>query len=729
MTQQEQNVLLFENELAASRQKLNRLIQELHLPFDENTGKIVQDKIALMAAELRHMEAQLQILKSSLETDGAQNHAAPVIPEESPKPQAVRPMQQPGPGGKANLEDVFGRNLMGVFASVLIFIGMILFGMIVVPALSEKMKIFCMYLVSFSVTAAGVALMKKSPRNKFFVSLAGLGVGGLFLSLMMSNVYFHLFGDLLTYILLLGWAAGTIVLSRFERKCSGAGAKINVFGIIGQLGVMISVVMGCALCAKEEDSVKFFMLTAYHFIAVAAFHCGIGGLSRNGDGVLVFSRNYRAQNHVFKLLTIWILVLSYILYIKTPNSSYAMMTMAEFLITLVLFLTAAADLWTAYKEEKTTGFGCAWYHGLMGAYALSGVMLFLQYGAFRLPEILLSCALCAALLLLVESRAGRYKAAAQIPLFLTAFLLLLGIRASAGILYILLGTIPLMAVGAWRNNRTYFIAGTASVYLWAFGCFFVYPVTFQTAAAVTACTVAYLWFRNKTEERAVRIAGYPIILLAAAVIFSTFLADALFPAGHGIRHLKGIAAFSIAGVFHIFMTRKHQFAGRNEKIMARVINALLMFLGCDAISCHEIPLLPIVIAVGVFTVNSGEILAEAEERGGNDRRKYWVMAYIMLKYTILLMVILNSFDTPGFLISIALLVFAVVSVVSGFLKRKKGYRLYGLVLSMVSIFKLVMVDAGMEDTVTGAASFLLCGLLCFAISFLYNKIQKEYFDD
>ena len=102
----------------------------------------------------------------------------------------------------------------------------------------------------------------------------------------------------------------------------------------------------------------------------------------------------------------------------------------------------------------------------------------------------------------------------------------------------------------------------------------------------------------------------------------------------------------------------------------------------------------------------------------------------MMKYTILLMVILNSLQTPEFMISIALLIFAVLSIIVGFWKRKKGYRLYGLVLSMLSIFKLIMLDANvMKDAITGSVSFIICGLLCFAISFIYNKIQKEYFDD
>jgi len=759
MTQQEINILNFENELAASRQRLNNLIYALNLPNDENTRRLMRTKIDLMTNELHHMEIQLQLLKSSLENQptpqpvqtGSLTHPVsqpagqPIsqpLSQSIPQPQ---PLKHPGAQTfsrqtkNTNLEDIFGRNLMGIFASVLIFIGMVLFGMVIVPSLSDEMKIFCMYLVSFTVIAAGMAFMKKAPANKFFISLTGLGIGGLFISLIMSNVYFHLFGDLLTYILLLGWAAGTILLSKYERNLSGTEPKINIFEIIGQLGVMISVILGCILCAIEQDFVKFLMLVIYHLIAMAAFHLKSVRLFQKGHDIPVFVKIYKIQNHIFKIITILILVLSYKIYMKAPGSSFAVMTMEEIFITLLLVLTITADLFVAYKEEKTADLTCLCYHSFIVIYALLGIMLILQFGTRRLPEVLLSYALCVILLLVVESQKNKHKIAAQIPLFLIALFSLISIEAAAGIIYLLFGTILLLLVGMWKKNSTYLVTGIASLYLWVFGYLIMYTITLQTIIAVTLCTGTYLYLRNRTEETSIRIAGYPIILLAVESVFSTFSVDIknLLMENYTwdarffeIEHFKAIIAFSIAGVFHIWMTKKNSFENRNEKIVARAINAIIMLAGCKAISYHELSLLPILIAIGVFTLNSKEILADEEQKNGSDKKKYWIMAYILLKYTILLTVILTSFQTPEFMISISLLIFAVLSIIAGFWKRKKGYRLYGLVLSMLSIFKLIMLDANiMRDAVTGSISFIICGLLCFSISFIYNKIQKEYFDD
>lgn len=777
MTQQEINILNFEYELGLTRQRLNNLIYELSLPNDENMKKMMQSKIDLMTNELHHMETQLQLLKSGLEANMTNEHIPLVMPEKQPLPQTESPKQpvsqhidqpmpqpvnqhtdqpmpqpvlQPAPqplpqtgertfseqNESANLEDIFGRNLMGIFASVLIFIGMILFGMVIIPKLSDETKIFCMYLVSFSVIAVGMACMRKSPANKFFISLTGLGTGGLFISLIMSNVYFHLFGDLMTYILLLFWAAGTILLSKFEKNLSGMEPQINVFEIIGQLGVMISVILGCILCAREADLVKFLMLVIYHLIAMTAFHCGNVSLSRKAHGASVFATEYRLQNYIFKIMTILILVFSYIVSMVTPKDSYAAMTIEEFFITLFLVLTIAENLFAAYKEEKISDLACMCYHIFMGAYALLGIMLILQFRLLNLPEVLLSYALCVILILLVELQENKYRLGAQIPLFLIALLSLLSTKAAAGAIYLLLGTVLLLLVGIWRKNSAYLITGIVSIYPWALCYFVLYKITLEIVIAVTLCAGTYLYVRNKTEDKTVRLAGYPIILLVVATVFSTFSTDMKdLLAEHywldewlsELKHFKTIISFSIAGIFHICMARRNSFEDETEKVIARIINVILMLIGCKAISYHELYLLPIGIAIGIFTLNSKEILEAEERRNSSNSRKYLVMAYILLKYTILLMVILYSFQTPAFIVSISLLIFAVLSIIAGFLKRKKGYRLYGLTLSMISIFKLTMLDITTKDAVTGSISFITCGLLCFAISFIYNKIQKEYF--
>ena len=72
-----------------------------------------------------------------------------------------------------------------------------------------------------------------------------------------------------------------------------------------------------------------------------------------------------------------------------------------------------------------------------------------------------------------------------------------------------------------------------------------------------------------------------------------------------------------------------------------------------------------------------------------------------------------------------MLLFAAGSIVFGFYKNYKSFRVYGLILSMVSIFKLVLFDVTNKSALYNAVGFLVCGLICFGISFLYNKIENR----
>ncbi|MBP5178801.1 MAG: hypothetical protein J6066_04445, partial [Lachnospiraceae bacterium] len=62
----------------------------------------------------------------------------------------------------------------------------------------------------------------------------------------------------------------------------------------------------------------------------------------------------------------------------------------------------------------------------------------------------------------------------------------------------------------------------------------------------------------------------------------------------------------------------------------------------------------------------------------------------------------------------------------GFIYKLKGLRIYGLVLSLVCVVKLVMIDISYENTIGHALSFFLSGVLCFVISAIYSYVEKKY---
>ena len=76
-------------------------------------------------------------------------------------------------------------------------------------------------------------------------------------------------------------------------------------------------------------------------------------------------------------------------------------------------------------------------------------------------------------------------------------------------------------------------------------------------------------------------------------------------------------------------------------------------------------------------------------------------------------------------VGIVLRVLAVLLILFGFWKSRKPVRIYGLILVLVSICKLILLDISYGKLELRAFSFLICGVICFGISFLYNRMDKN----
>lgn len=96
-----------------------------------------------------------------------------------------------------------------------------------------------------------------------------------------------------------------------------------------------------------------------------------------------------------------------------------------------------------------------------------------------------------------------------------------------------------------------------------------------------------------------------------------------------------------------------------------------------------------------------------------------------LKMTIVSIVIVHRFTDVGYVYSAVTLAVALALVILGFALSKKSIRIYGLVVMGISIFKLVFFDISLSTTIEKAVVYLTCGLLCFAIGFVYSKLEEK----
>lgn len=240
-----------------------------------------------------------------------------------------------------------------------------------------------------------------------------------------------------------------------------------------------------------------------------------------------------------------------------------------------------------------------------------------------------------------------------------------------------------------------------------------------------AVYLTFLFVCRTTKENCFKILGYLLISLILTLLVhdSTYQFIKNYNTEHFITisyisEKAWLIPFFILALIHLTLNLLSYFG--TEKLIEYTmyaINAILMTVGCAALSCQPWKLVSIMITALLFFINSRSLLRYNQNTG----------YYIAFKYTVFMICVLHSYDVTNYIISICLLLFAIASIIIGYYRTSVAFRLYGLILSMISIFKLIMIDIRSlhASTLENAVSFFVSGLLCLAISFIYHKIDTN----
>lgn len=160
-----------------------------------------------------------------------------------------------------NFENWFGTRVFNVVASLLVFIGLILFGTLSYASLSDFAKVSVMFAVSGAVIAFGSVLSKKN-KSVFSLGLTGCGLGALFISILLSHIYFKIMSDIPALILLLIWGIFAIVMSKIFES--------TIISITAHLGMAVSVCISFGL-GFTPDKIAFLVVYQIASILVIIF--------------------------------------------------------------------------------------------------------------------------------------------------------------------------------------------------------------------------------------------------------------------------------------------------------------------------------------------------------------------------------------------------------------------------------------------------------------------------
>ncbi len=721
MNEKLNKMIYFEKRLIADRKQLLELMEESDLK-DEHAAKLLSYKLESFQKELQYLERQTTMLKNELtaqetlreqEIEAKVQEAKPQIVAE-PKVETVqesvkettakeirKPMVsvvlEPEPANasdKKDLEKTIGKSLMGIFASVLIFISLILFATLLLPYFNDTAKMITTYVVSFAFLGVGVWKLKKDPDNKFYIALTGCGMGALYISLLLSNMYFKVLGDIPLYVLIAIWGIGIGVFAKNRSK---------VFQVIGELGILISMIFGCALCADTGDADKFFVLTIYYMISSGAFY------------FLHYEKefNFNLLHHICNMISIIALMLTCFEF--ENEALYA----KEVWAVLVIALLSFAGTMTHKQEEDGAGFGILASIYLMVAYYITeGICA--NDNLFSAIVYFVGIPLLA----LLEWRKMECKEGKYIIQCVVTGMMMIGLAcwydvySYGGVPMLVL---PLLIAGFFLKNPIWKLGSLVSMFVYLFMGEPIGEVGhFLLLLLAAAAGFGMLYWKKEQYSSLYKCGLYIITLLILCTSFPN-LVDLL-----STEYIPGLFwPFVVIVVLNIVMSKsifaKNPNTNEPDCVpLYHFVNAILMVVGLVAIGENyggAYHFFFIVFTLAAFLLNSKNLLEK--------RDNMLAGIYVGIKFTVFLLIVLNSFDSANYVMSIASLLLAIGSIIIGFAGDYKSIRIYGLVLSMISIFKLIMIDISYANTLGHALSFFVSGVLCFVISLIYNHIDKK----
>ncbi|MFV0363672.1 MAG: DUF2339 domain-containing protein [Suipraeoptans sp.] len=611
---------------------------------------------------------------------------------------------------QGSMEGVFGKNVMGIVASLLIFIGLISFAVLIYDKIPDIAKSLLMFSVSIGIGAIGLFLSRKRS-STFSISLLGCGAGGLYISIIALHVVFDYVSDIAVYLLLLFWV---LILTFLREKF----IKHNMFRIICQLGVFISLML---VIGRQLSLIEYTLISIYAFVS-----CGIISFKRIKDNEVTILGDF-----ITGLIIMTLMFLGGDLFFFVSSSKIVVS------FNIILMLLYTLYLIRTYNKESSKNM-------VIYNVVLCFISIFYIVGVFGASErifeeenLICLCLLTLFLLIpllpgLLNKLRGDIEAVVFIPLILVLpFVWLTLIQSigdnSANGIWIL--AVPLIILGYRNKKRIYKITSMILLFVSLLSLWSQTTVTFsdvtwvkaqiivETIAVIICFGVVILFTLREQQNKRVmvfRIISHVGIIFAMCVIVDSFS----FEMAYSIKLIIISLLLAIPLILGFY--------GKIIGSVAVTISTSFIYLFILA----EISRVNELIVWNILFILIGLLYLFIDWRGlyHSYRKSSWLGWFIGIKATLLFSAALSNFvDTfrYSYILSVLFVLIACVCIFLGFKYTFKSLRVYGLVLTMLGVIKLVTLDISRLNSIIRVLALIVGGVLCFVISRLYNSASKR----
>lgn len=623
-------------------------------------------------------------------------------------------------------EAVVGKYLIGTLSAILIFVACASFASLVWDQISDVLKLSLMVGISGLISAAGFWLVKNK-RSPIAAVTLGIGAGSLFISILSANLAFSLIGDHITLLLAGLWAVSFLMASR--------GTELYFLTVIAYIGSLVTLLFGTTLMEGDSD---LFLLTVFALcIAIVMAVTSWKGrplyrqlntsLSMFSFSVLLFASLMDGFSSVEKMLGQYYtqVALVLILYVLL-NLLYKLLDQTKALPVYLIpsFLMSILSLFTLLYLSETyfnwTTVTCYW------------VFFFIH------------------LLELLFSRVFLKAIDKPLTIFYS-IILTLNYMFIGGELYNSPAGIVIIGLGLLLSDR---LLKKKTSELWVMTLIIVDalllligPKDYLICAFIGLAGVSMTYFILKEEVERQKTKHGEILKIMGLIIFVFTCFSVSYTAGELLHvdrlsgHLSTAIGYFLSASLVIFLIAKgyakgeklsidtsEELALKPEKRLKFAIHVVLIFLyglGLLEVKASDLLSVQLLMTFSVLAValtQTRELLLR--ENKDNLISGLWiVMKYLLLTWT----VIWSYFDygIDSVIYSVLGIAVAIISILVGFKLRVKSVRLYGLVLTLLMVAKFILVDLSQENSMTRVLALIVGGVLCFVISYIYNKVSTS----
>lgn len=628
-----------------------------------------------------------------------------------------------------NVEQFIGKNVMAIVASLLIFISIVILCGAVIPYMNDLIKTGLIFGVSTLFMVVGIGLMCYK-KNAWSITLTSCGLVSIYISAIASNVWLETLPDVGLYVITFMWAIIAVVLSK---------TYSSIFEVICIMGIMVSSFL-------DSTNYEFYCHSASNISPASTITLGLVGYiifligKEYKNSWLAIPKDIFVAIFSIRIVSTLMNIIDYTA--RNEHTQELVISSIAFIFMLILATGYNYIRHTKYNIHKAdfifTIISVIWI--LSTASQVMDIVTRKLEGTIICQAILIINTILALTYVWFTVKAYKDSDAIDIIKSILSFLAIaVWIYISYGDIVIthMIGFVPLIItielIGFRFKNIPLKIMG---LILFLISNFVNYTdryesehlgVTWQILLSIFtfACIMQLIqkfkeqytdWFKGVTL-----VAG----LIGTVIIrFSSlgYLFDHIITL-RAIQYLLVLAIvlnvlFSPLGVNPITNRESKpihiMFRVLSEIFIAITSLALLFSYGTKGIKLEAI-IMSIVI-IGFTLINT-------KNRIGIQYREFNAL-YNIFKLTIVswLIVLVLLHINPA--ISAVSILISVLGIIVGFKFRLEYIRIYGLILSIMSIIKISFIDINLKGSLGTAICMFICGVLCFCISFAYNRIDK-----